>query len=521
MNTETVNEMINVCQYVGHERKMKTVDGEVILQDIKPNILSIVKVTQEICITKKTVEENKIRIDGCLDICVIYLADDEDNSTRGVSSQIDFSEVIDINGINEKSIIKLKYNIGTIEYKVINGRKIAIRSPIIFDIKVFENIQINIIKGISGDNMQMLKSYQNLCGPISENYSDVQLSENIKLNENNSPIGEILNSNIFITNKEYKFSYNKILAKAEAQIKIIYIADNDKQNIETFETTIPVMGFIDINGISEENNVLIDYEVKEFSLRPTYQDLQSNAISIDASIEISVHSFENRNIELIKDFYIPTAIINVETQSINVLNNLLDIEEHIEISQTLVVPELDNTNILNLDGIIELNEKNVLNGKIAVAGKIDVNILFAKNNSRIIENKRIELPFQQVIKVENLYREMNPTIHMEIERINYNVNGENQIQVIIKLMVDIVAMENVKIDTVTNLEISNENIPQMPSVIVYYVKPGDTLWDIAKKFRNTKDYIRELNELNDDLIYPGQRLLISKLQDNSVSNSLM
>lgn len=521
MNAETINETINVCKYVAHERKMKMIDGEVILPDIKPNILSIVKITRDVCISKKIIEDNMARIEGCLDICVIYIADDESNSVRGVSSQINFSELIDVNGIDEKSIIKLKYDIGNLEYKVINGRKIAIRAPIGFELKVFKNLDINIIKDINGDNMQMLKTYQNLCGPILRNHTDVQLNENIKLSENNSPIGEILNSSISISNKEYKFSYNKILAKAEAKVKIIYIADNDAQSIETFETTIPVMGFIDVDGITEENKVSIDYEIKEFSVRPTYQDLQSNAISIDACIEVSTYSFINRDVELLTDFYIPTAVINAETQNVEVLNNLLDVKEYIEITQTLVVPDLDNTNILELDGILELNERNILNGKIAVAGNMAVNILFTQNDKHIIENKKIDLPFQQVVRIEEISKEMNPMIHMDIETMNYNIVGENQIQVTIKIIIDVVAEDNMKINSITNLAILNEEVPHMPSIIVYYVKWGDTLWNIAKKFRNTIEHIKEMNDLSDDIIYPGQRLLISKLQVENDVNSLM
>ena len=39
MNAETINETISVCKYVGHERKTRTIEGELVLQDIKPDIL--------------------------------------------------------------------------------------------------------------------------------------------------------------------------------------------------------------------------------------------------------------------------------------------------------------------------------------------------------------------------------------------------------------------------------------------------------------------------------------------------
>ncbi len=40
----------------------------------------------------------------------------------------------------------------------------------------------------------------------------------------------------------------------------------------------------------------------------------------------------------------------------------------------------------------------------------------------------------------------------------------------------------------------------------YIVKPGDTLWNIAKKSGTTVDRLKHLNNLISDIIYPGQKL---------------
>ena len=521
MNAETINETINVCKYVGHERKARTIEGEIVLQDIKPDILSIVKVTRELCIHHKMVGENKVKIEGHLDICLIYIADDDTNSQRAMNSKIDFSEVIDFTGVNEESIIKLKYEVGNVEYRVLNGRKVSIKIPVIFDVKAFNNCDINIVKGIMNDeDMQVQRMNQNLCSPIIQNSSDVELKENIKLNESNSPIGEILCCNICITDKEYKLSYNKILAKADANIKIIYIADNERQNVDTFETSIPVMGFVDFDGVNDNSIISMEYDILDYCIRPTYQDMQSNAISVEANIKVIAYAYETRKVELITDFYTPNFVLNTECQTNNVVKSIVDINENIELAQTLVVPELDNTNILSIEGNSTINEKNILNGKIAVAGNVDINILYCKKDSRIIENKRLELPFQQVIKNDDISNGMDPIINTSIENIEYKQNGENQIQVKIRLVVTIIADKEENINNVTKLEITDEEVPKMASVVVYFVKPGDTLWNIAKKFRSTVQYITEVNNLNSETIYPGQRLLIPRLQINKTSNLL-
>jgi membrane-bound lytic murein transglycosylase D len=44
---------------------------------------------------------------------------------------------------------------------------------------------------------------------------------------------------------------------------------------------------------------------------------------------------------------------------------------------------------------------------------------------------------------------------------------------------------------------------------VYTVQPGDTLWDIAKKYEGLNiDKIKKLNKLKSNKIMPGQKLII-------------
>jgi len=522
MSAETINESLNVCKYLGVERKVKIVEGEVVLPDIKPDILSIVRMKGRVCIHHVSAEENKVNIDGTICINVIYIADDEMNTHRGVSYEMDFSDTIHFPNVTTESIIRLKYEVGNLEYKVMNGRKIAIKVPLIFNVKAFQNCDINIVKGITDDNdMEVQKTNCNVCSMIMTANTQIELKENVQLDDNSLPIGEILDCDFSIIHKEYKLSYNKILAKADALVKIIYAADNENQDIESFETTLPLMGIIDMDGINENDKMKLDYILKSFWVKPVYQDLQANCISVEIIADVNAHVFDSQEIELITDFYTPSATLNAEIEQNSIVKNMIDNEETIEISQTLVVPELSNTKILNISGDVTINERNILNGKIAITGNINIYVLYTKVSNHLMESKKLELPFQQVIKMDDMIQNMEPLLHLEIDNINYSIAGENQLQVTIKMLLSVLADTEENINSISKLEISNEQVPSMPSMVIYYVKPGDTLWNIAKNFRNRVEYIKDFNELKEDTIYPGQRLLIPKLVTNNVKNMMM
>ena len=56
-----------------------------------------------------------------------------------------------------------------------------------------------------------------------------------------------------------------------------------------------------------------------------------------------------------------------------------------------------------------------------------------------------------------------------------------------------------------------EVIDKIPSITIYVVKKGDTLWKLAKKFNTTVNNIATINNIeNPDLIYHNQKLIIVK-----------
>ena len=71
---------------------------------------------------------------------------------------------------------------------------------------------------------------------------------------------EVMKTDLRITNRDTKISYNKVLIKSDLQVKIIYLTEDNRINMK--EATIPVVGFIDLPNISEDHNCNVKYEIK-------------------------------------------------------------------------------------------------------------------------------------------------------------------------------------------------------------------------------------------------------------------
>lgn len=120
MVLETVNENLCVNKLIATKKDIIMIEGDMIVPDSKPDILNTICTSGVVCIYKKEVLDEKVRIDGNVNTYIMYLADDTQDKVRGINTSLDFSETIPVPNSKEgmESVIQVKLK--SIECKVIN-----------------------------------------------------------------------------------------------------------------------------------------------------------------------------------------------------------------------------------------------------------------------------------------------------------------------------------------------------------------------------------------------------------------
>ena len=106
MILETEKEQVCINQIVGQNKREAIVEGDVIVNDIKPDVLNIISADGIPCVYKKEVMDGKIKIDGSINTYIIYLADDENSAVRSLNTVLDFTQIIDIEGCYARNDIQ-------------------------------------------------------------------------------------------------------------------------------------------------------------------------------------------------------------------------------------------------------------------------------------------------------------------------------------------------------------------------------------------------------------------------------
>ena len=81
------------------------------------------------------------------------------------------------------------------------------------------------------------------------------------------------------------------------------------------------------------------------------------------------------------------------------------------------------------------------------------------------------------------------------------------------LQMQVLFCEPVKLEVVEDLAeepLNMDRIRGMSGMVIHIVQPGETLWDISKAHATTCGQVMELNDLKEEELKAGQKLLMVK-----------
>ena len=505
---EAQRENLNINKVIAERKEIILAEGDMIVPDSKPDILNTIGTSGIASIYKKEVQSEKVRLDGTVNAYIMYMPDGADDTVRGLNTSVDFSESLNVpncqEGMNVISDVKIK----SIEAQVINGRKIGIKATLEVNLKIYSNDNVEIINEVQNeDDVQILKEDLKLNSLVGTGSTKIYAKDNIQI-DNMDNLAEILQAQVWLVDKDIKISYNKVLTKAEAEIKIMYLTEDNRINIVTYK--IPVVGFIDIPDVSEENICDVNYEIRNIIIKPNSQD--EHSIYVEIEIEVTCCAYEEKQINLIQDMYSPTQNLNFEKKQITTMTSKQNISGVKQIREKINMNDIDGFNLLDVETIPVIINENKINTKIMYEAELNMKFIF-ENSRKQINVKDAKIPFEYTIENLQNGESLNTNCDMGIKSQDFIIQDGGDISCNVDVQADTSMYRTANLNMIDSIVEDGEREEQDYSLVIYVVKKGDTLWTIAKEFGSTVDGIARTNGIEDkNKIYPGQKLYIPKFE---------
>ena len=371
--------------------------------------------------------------------------------------------------------------------------------------KVFSSEETEVICDLNDSNIQVLRPTHKINSLVGAGETKSYIKETINIDSKDN-LAEILKCNLRIINKDVKISYNKVLAKAEVELKIVYLTEENQVRVVTCE--LPVVGFIDMPNITENSICDVHYQVKNIIVKPN--SVEEHSIYVEIEMGICSECYEEKEINLIEDLYSTCSNLEFNKRSVATISNKMRKEQTLNVNSKVNMPEIIGNELIDVDINPNITKITKSNSKIMCEGELQLTFLFSEEGQMQVNSKNTALPFEMTLDDIKNAENIEAMPNVEVQSSNCKIDG-GAINCSADLRFDVGLQENRSLNIIDEISESEIEDPQDYSVVIYIVKKGDTLWQIAKRFRSTVDDIVRVNGLeNPDRIVEGEKLYIPR-----------
>ena len=492
MELEIQKEKINIKKRIGEKRKKIIIEKDVILPDNKPDIIKVLSNDSNIYINKKEVMDNKCKIDGGIETRINYLTGE--GKCRVLRVEEKFSEVLEIPGLTEVCFVKDDIFVSSCMITIINERKIHYKVEIECCVSVSCAEEVEFISNAGDESkLQTLSQKRNINIFTAHSESKVNLKENVEIEANGENV-DIIKFDYEVKNIEKKASYNKILIKADCILKIIYQLESGI--VYSKEKQVPLMGFLDIETGNVEETDIIEtiFSTKNFNIENN--DLKPE-INVELELNICADLYKNKEIEILTDLYDLNYKTDFTKQEIIMESgNPRSIQmNHVE--QKCIIEDINQ--IYDSKFIIMNVERKDKDLEIEVKAIYMYSLFESQGINRKEELFKVHIELEKNIS----------NVSIDISSIKTNILPDSS--VVSDINIDIYDNSLEEIDVIREINVTEDERDDGYSMIIYFVKPGDTLWKIAKNFKSTVKEIAKINNIeNEERINIGDKLYIPR-----------
>jgi len=297
------------------------------------------------------------------------------------------------------------------------------------------------------------------------------------------------------------------LCKAEALVKIMYLTDDGR--IKTIENRLPVMGFIDMPDVNDTNICNTKYKIKNLIVKPN--QVEEHSIYVEIELELSTYVYERKEVRVMQDLYSPEAKLEfsnkqIETRSyVNTVTSIKSFNEKVQLER------LNENEIYDVDVLPLVNETKLGNSKIIYEGELRITYTYRSDGINKMESREIVIPFEHVVDVEGLNNMSFVETDLEVRDCVAVVMPDGSVETKITLMLEVELYKSERINLIEQVEMDETSKVESYSMVIYFTKENDTLWNIGKIFNSRVDDIARLNGIEIGArIMPGTQLFIPK-----------
>ena len=479
-------------------------ESDLLIPDYYPAAEKIIQCFAEPVIIKKSVEGDRLELEGICRICVLYQG--EEGSMKSLSENIPFQESLPIKEQGREPWVQTVVRAAGTTCRLLNPRKISLKAMVSIAIKVKDQQQMQTIEAVDCEGVETLFSPASIYTILEHPSDTTKVHGEIEVH---NAIQDILKAEGSVCVKGIKLLPGKAIVKGVLNLFVLYTAEKAPDQVESTSTAVPFTQVLDLRQNEERGEMEASISIQ--SIRADVEgdeNGQNRLISVSVTLQTEGELFENQSHNLLIDVYSNCYPIEISRTTLQPE----EVCERIENTETVthhISMETEGLEVIQAIGTPVVQKITGREKMLVIEGVLDTSLFLREaDHHRSIDKS---LSFTLSNPLHHLEGQMRCEAQLCILGMSWSV-GTDGIDLKTDIRYSIVTFARKAYDVVDQISLDAEHpLPTQDgrSLVVYYGEKGERLWDIARRYATSVSLLKDMNHLSDDILDEKMLLLIS------------
>ena len=474
-----------------------TFDEDYNVPDARPDVGRMIQKKGEVTIGDVQISEGKARVFGGLTFHLLYVSDGERRRICQLSGELPIDETIHLDGLTGGDKVCITWEVEDLNLHLINSRKLGVRAIVTLHAWIEELCDLAVPMEIRGESDVAVKRQEYRVVELAVQKKDVlRVKKELTIPSGKPELHEILWQDLEVRGLDLRSEEGRVSEQGELFVFCLYSDGEEDHPLQWVEQALPFQAEVECQGCISEMIPRIESTLGQTTLEiQPDSDGEERVLQAEAVLELDICLYQEETVSLLQDVYHPHRECIPKVQEETLESLLIRNSSKCRLTDKLQmrVPKNKILQICHSDGKIKIDEERIVENGIEVTGVVELRALY------VVSDDEPDCRYELQSSIDQLSTTMPDSSDIEA-KIVLNLNA-----------LVFHRRKEMVMQYVEEKDRDPEELQKLPGITCYFVKPGDTLWDIAKKFYTTTDKIRELNELKTETLTPMQQLLVERV----------
>ncbi|MBR5315535.1 MAG: DUF3794 domain-containing protein [Firmicutes bacterium] len=465
-------------------------------------------------VASKTDED--VSLSGSISLQILYLEEGKEKNPVPMNAKLTYKYTWSL-GITEQVDIYFSCRIKSLEYLIVNERKLRVKISLEFTAQVFCLQEMYFFTGLKDDSLELKKKEIPLSYLSLVKREQVTIDESFECKDSGITPAQICKNSFTIVENYRQVTTEKIVINGFLFVHLIYMGNGDELgevSLCNCEERLEFTQFIPLEKSQRGKKwsgvrTVFSSNDLQVVIKEDSEGQGCPVFHVEGNIYTRVELYEEQMAPLIVDAYHKEKGFSCQYEDCSMTHMGQSAVSEVTFRELVHLPEGSSAE----SGVCcttTLKEENyrVEKGKVQIEGAVQSNCVW-KDRLGYFHGIAIQSNFQTSVDLDGLEREMEVRCRCQIKSSWITVINEKQLEVHYTILFSCESYEDRAFTLMTEPFYLDDIVEKTYPLIIVNVQRGESTWDLAKRYRVSEDQLRRINHLEQDP-KAGDKLILMK-----------